>query len=301
MPYTASLSTRRAVAMLLALAAMLLGLTIASQAGAVSPARAAGNVVYNSIPVPLATNYPSLNFTAQNTNELGDLIQLGGTDRVLDDVTFTFSSWACEEGIWASGDCDTTPGSSFIHPITLNVYAVAAGGNVGALLATTTEPVQVPYRPSVADECNTGYGPNCVDGFAFNHTFSLTSLAVALPNQVIVTVAFNTSSEGYDPIGPPFNSDYDFINVAAPNAPVTVGADVDTDVVIINALDTGDELEPQSDWSGFGLGINVTAHSALAATGSETNLLGAGFGGALLLAGAMALVLTARRRQVTAE
>ncbi len=292
---------RRTIAVLVALAVMLLGLTIASQAGPASPARAAGNVVFDSVPVPLASSYPSLSFTAQNTNELGDLIQLGGTDRVLDDVTFTFVSWACEEGTWVAENCETTPGSYYTHPITANVYAVGAGNTVGALLATTTEPVQVPYRPSVDEECETGYGPDCVNGLAFNHTFSLTSLAVTVPNQIIVTVTFNTSTEGYDPYGPPFNSDYDFLNVAAPNAPVTVGSDPDTDVVIISAADTGDELEPQGDWTGFGLGIQVTAHTTLAATGSETNLIGAGIGSALLLMGAAALVLTARRRQEAAQ
>ena len=294
-----SLPMRRAVAMLLALAAMLLGLTIASQAAGVSPARAAGNIVYNSVPEPLGTNYPSLSFQAQDTNELGDLLVLGGTDRTLDEVTFTFVSWACENGDWFEGCETTTPGSSFTHPVKLNVYAVGAGDTVGALLATTTETVTVPFRPSTDDECDTGYGPNCVNGLAFNHTFSLTSLAVTVPNQVIVSVAFDTNTSGYNPIGDP--GQYDYLNVGAPNLAASVGTDPDTDVVFISADDTDEVFEAQGDWSGFGLGIRITAHTTLAATGSETDLVAAGIGSALMLMGAAALLLTARRRQVTAE
>jgi len=305
-----SIPARRAVAMLLALAAMLLGLTLISQATALSPARAVGNVVFDSVPASLASNYPSQGFEATQTNEMGEQVLLAGTDRVLDEVTATYSSWACVTGAWQFSNCETPPGATFDHDLTVNVYAVGAGDTLGALLATKTESVAVPYRPTASPQCigqsaPVNYvggwwdGTQCNNGIAFTHTFSLTSLGVTLPNQVIVTTSYNTNTSGYDPIG--VAGPYDSLNVAAPGSTPTVGTDVDPDVIWVSTAGSDDELVTEDEWEGYNLAFRVTAHTTLAATGSETNLVAAGIGGALLLAGAMALVLTARRRQVSAE
>ncbi len=189
-----------------------------------------GQVIYNSIPDPLPGNLPSQPFQAQGTGEFGDRVQFSaGSGRSLLTTTQTMSSWACESGAWYSGNCATTPGATFSHPITLNIYSVVAGNQVGPLIGAVTQTFNVPYRPS-ADNVNcTGSGPlgnagkwfdgtSCYNGFATNITFNLAGLVV--PNEVIYGIAFNTTTYGYNPIGPSACSatfegcGYDSLNVA---------------------------------------------------------------------------------------
>lgn len=110
-----------------------------------------GPVVYDSIPDSPRGNYTSFGFQATSTDELGNLIELAGDARTLGTVTVAFSSWACETGSDAS--CATSEGASFDHPITVNVYSPAEQPDADDLLATVTETVDVPYRPS-ADPAN---------------------------------------------------------------------------------------------------------------------------------------------------
>ncbi|MER3394041.1 MAG: hypothetical protein RIA38_03640, partial [Microcella pacifica] len=101
-----------------ALALAVTGLTIA----AASPAAAAPAVVYDSIPEAQPASYPSLGYQAQATWEFGDYVLLDGGNRAVSDVTISLTSWACETGQWNLGDCETTPGSTFSHPVTMNLY-----------------------------------------------------------------------------------------------------------------------------------------------------------------------------------
>ena len=117
--------------------------------------------IYSSIPATLPGNVASLGFEATSASEAGDHVAfipaLPATK--LTTVKVVMSSWGCQSGAWFSGDCMTTPGVTFMHPITLNIYAVAGTALVpaaGAGLATQTVTFSIPYRPS-ADPVN------CVD------------------------------------------------------------------------------------------------------------------------------------------
>ena len=217
-------------------------------AGAVAPASAVTTLVYDSIPVSSPGSYPSIGYQATSTNELADLVTLGGTDRALSSVTVGLTNWACES--WATATpCATTPGSSFTHPITLNLYEVDnSGANpvVGDVILSVTEDKTIPFRPSADANCTGGKwfdGVTCNSGYAFNVTFDLSGAAPVVGSDVIVGIAYNTQHRGYAPIGQP--GPYNSLNVSLAGAAPTVGTDVTQDEMYISSgasalgLDTG--------------------------------------------------------------
>jgi hypothetical protein len=166
-----------------------------------------GQTIYNNIPSPLPGNVPSVGFEATGTSEFGDRVQFASGGRALTTVIVTMSSWGCESGTWVNGDCVTTPGASFSHPITLNVYNVGVGNAPGTVIGTMTQTFAIPFRPSADNVHCTGgrwfdaASSACYNGLATNVTFDLTSQHLTLPNQVIFGVAYNTSHFGYAPVG----------------------------------------------------------------------------------------------------
>lgn len=211
-------------------------LLVAASLLAAAPASAAIVDVYDAIPDTLPPNVSSLGFQAQRTSEFGQretLVEAGAT---LETVEIGFSTWACESGSWSTG-CVTTPGATYQHPVTVTVYEVV-GGEPGPVLATTTETVDVPFRPSAnTDPLPTGCGPgattwfspvtsSCFNGMLFTWAFDLSSAGAVLPAEVIVGVAFNTNSYGAAPIG--VTGPYDSLNVAL-RGEVTVGSLPDPD------------------------------------------------------------------------
>ncbi len=199
--------------------------------------QALGQVIYDSTVSPLPGNLPSEGFEAFGLREFGDGITFAGTSRGLVNVTVTLSSFACQNGNWFSGNCGTTPGATFSVPITLNIYN--AGNPVpGSQIATVTQTITVPYRPS-ADNVNcTGVDAGkwfdassgqCFNGLAANVTFDFSSLNVVLPNSVVYGLVYNTTHYGPNPIGESATCfgttagcSYDALNIAL--APVvTVG------------------------------------------------------------------------------
>lgn len=211
-------------------------LLVAASLLAAAPASAAIVDVYDAIPDTLPPNVSSLGFQAQRTSEFGQretLVEAGGT---LETVEIGFSTWACESGSWSTG-CVTTPGATYQHPVTVTVYEVV-GGEPGPVLATTTETVDVPFRPSAnTDPLPTGCGPgattwfspvtsSCFNGMLFTWAFDLSDAAAVLPAEVIVGVVFDTNSYGAAPIG--VTGPYDSLNVAL-RGEVTVGSLPDPD------------------------------------------------------------------------
>jgi hypothetical protein len=199
-------------------------------------ALAAGTTIYDTIPHPTAGNYPSQPYQAQQVAEFGDQVQFAAGPRGLREITVLMSSWGCQSGAWYSNNCVSASGATFSHPVTVNVYAVGVGGAVGALLATKTQTFAIPYRPSASPSC-TGLdagkwsdGTTCYNGFATPITWDLSSLNVTLPNNVIISVAFNTSNYGAAPIGPaPCSATtagcpYDSLNVALVNPATSTSA-----------------------------------------------------------------------------
>jgi hypothetical protein len=242
---TAATRIRRAVALLLAVLVASVALAFAQSANAPA-AHAADAVVYDAIPSPLPPNVASLGFSATRTSELGDLVTLDpGTSRAVDRVEVGFSSWACESGAWNTDDCVTAPGATFEHPVTVTLYAVGAGGAVGAPIATVTQTITAPYRASADTvNCSGGRwwdGSTCSNGVLFTASFDFSATSPVVPDQVIVGVAFDTFTAGASPL--PVRGPYDALNVALEGA-ASVGDDGDADVVYLNSSVAGNYETP---------------------------------------------------------
>lgn len=195
--------------------------------------------IYNNIPNPLPGNDFSLAFEATQADQFGDQLQFAAGPRTLTTVTQGLSSWGCESGAWFDGQCLTTPGATFSHPITLNIYNVGAGNAVGSVIASVTQTFAIPYRPS-ADNVNcTGANAGkwyhaasstCFNGYATTITFNLVGLGIVVPNNVIYGIAYNTTHYGNPPVGEAaacYTSSggcgYDSLNVLTTSAAPSVG------------------------------------------------------------------------------
>jgi hypothetical protein len=168
--------------------------------------------VYNSIPNPLPGNVKSEGLEADGLAELGDALSLTGPVGALHQVTVVLSSWACQSGGVYAGNCASNPGATFNQSVTMNIYAVGDPGTLtpGTPLATLTDTFSIPYRPTAATpaQCNgdvtawyNSKDQKCYHGIAAPITFNFTNQHIALPQQVIVTVAYNTTHYGPHPIG----------------------------------------------------------------------------------------------------
>jgi len=225
----------RRFSILLALLAALLALPVAGAAAAPTP-----SVVYDALPTPLPPNVASLGFQATQTSEFGDYFHLGGTDRILHNVTVTMSDWALYSD-YATDSRYSGNSTSWTHPITVNVYSnhLGANGVPDTLLATTTQTITIPWRPAADPTCpfgGTAWRASdglCYNGLAFNATFDMSSLNVTLPNDVIVGVVYNTQTYGPAPIGS--NGPYNSLNVGVPSGQTaSVGTDDNPDNVFWN-------------------------------------------------------------------
>ena len=217
---------------------------------ALSASASAKTVVYNNIVAPLPGNFASIGFAATSTAEYGGQVELAGTARKHPTVTVAMSAWACQSGNWSTGETCSTPkpNKKFKWPLTLNIYSVGAGGAVGTKLGSVTHTFGMPYRPSTSMMCTeagdkgawfdaaapgTETIEKCFHGLAFELKFH-PSVAAPLPNNVIVSVAYNTSNHGEKPVGSaPCQSTtagcyYDSLNVAVIE-PAEGGATVGSD------------------------------------------------------------------------
>jgi hypothetical protein len=209
------------------------------------------SAAYNAIPSKLSGSVTSRGFECCQTHEFGDQIVLGGTGRKLQSMSAVFVSWGCEDGSWNNGDCATTVGATFPVALTFTIYD-DDGGSPGAVLAESTQIVNVLYRPSASAKCGDGRWYNtkdklCYNGFAQTIEMVFPNQASTLPDAVIWSVSFNTTTAGYEPLGvQACNGEsggcgHDSLNVgafSAPNAPY-VGIDVDDDEVFLNGAIVG--------------------------------------------------------------
>jgi len=193
-------------------------------------ASSAATAVYSNLPKPLPGNVQSVGFQATSAAELGGQIQMTAS-ATNPTVTVGMSSWACQSGGATDGSCVSSHGSTFNVPITLNIYEVGAENSVGAKLVTLTQNFAVPYRPSANLTKCVGNGGwfkqgNCFHGKLFKLKFAKLGskkAPVALPEKVIVSVAFNTFTHGYAPTG--VEGPYDSLNVAL-TEPLKAGEEV---------------------------------------------------------------------------
>ena len=243
-----------------------------------SPAFAAVSVVYDAVPSPLPPNVASLGFQATQTSEFGDYVHLAGTDRNLTTVTVTMSDWA----LFSDYSTDTRylgNSSNWTHPITLNVYNVVPGSpnTVGSLIGTVTQTITIPWRPVADPTCSTATAwrsPSdslCYNGLAFNATFDLSSLNVTLPNDVIVSVAYNTQTYGTTPmvLAGPYNS----LNVGVPTGQTaSVGTDDSADKVFWNsATGTAGVFREDTGWTPNGT-VNIQINASAPLVGPATSV-----------------------------
>lgn len=244
---------KRLIAAMTAAALLTVGLVSSTALAGPGPMPKA---VYNAIPSKVTGNVPSLGFEATQTTEFGDQVILEGTARTLQSMSVVFSSWGCESGAWNTADCVTTPGATFPVPLTFTIYEDNAGF-AGDVLATRTETVNVKYRPSTSANCTDGKWYNSKDQTCYNglaQTFKMTFPGLAtLTNQVIWTVAYNTTHYGPVPIGqaaPCYTETggcgYDSFNVGVESVPGAPFAGID--IAEGSAFRNG---VMESDWDGY--------------------------------------------------
>ncbi len=213
-----------------------------------------GEVIHDSIPGTLPSNSPSLGYQATQTSEFGDRITFAGTGRDLSQAAITLSSWACESGTWNTG-CTTTPGATFDHPITLNIYEANEDGTVGSLIASRTQTFSIPYRPTSDPTCASptawrDTNGNCFNGI--NHVVLFDLSGITVPNTIVYGVAFNTQSYGDTPAGS--NGPYNALNVSLATG-ASVGANDNEDEVYWDSTYPGRTAGFASD-SGWGASGN---------------------------------------------
>jgi hypothetical protein len=226
-----------------------------SQGLAGTPAVVPGDVVYNAIPATLPANMPSNAYQAQQASEFGDLVHLAGTSRHLNTVTVTMSDWA------KHSDNAKYPTGGWSMPITLNVYKAPTAGKpnvAGDLLGGVTQTFIVPWRPEADVTCTIGGNPaptawrasdgNCYNGMAFNVTFNLSSLGVALPDDVLIDVAMNTETWGPQPYG--VDGPYDSLNIGAVGT-VSTGSDNEADQLFENTETASNYSDNGTGGTGF--------------------------------------------------
>ncbi len=189
---------------------------------ALSAATAGAATIYNNIPSPTPKNTASIGFEATSTAEFGGAVGFSGTVRKNPQVSIVLSSWACQEG--AGTSCKTIGGATFNWPITVKVYNVGPEGSVGSLITESTKTLAIPYRPSADNKDCTpngegvvGYTKECFHGKEKKFVYPLEAM---LPNEAIVSVAYNTTNYGASPVGPaacskfsPSRCAYDSLNV----------------------------------------------------------------------------------------
>src|SRR5690606_24430878 len=105
-----------------------------------------------------------------------------------------------------------------------SVYERGEGNEVGDLIRSKTETFQFPYRPSSDATCadptqfKNAEG-NCQNGQLKEIGWKLSG--TTLPDEVVISVAFNTQTWGYAPVGKPTPADS--LNFAL-RAPPSIGS-----------------------------------------------------------------------------
>jgi hypothetical protein len=198
-------------------------------------------VAYNTIPKTLPGNVPSVGPEAYAFIELGDgLGTFAPYTSTIGQVTVVLSSWACQSGTWQAG-CDSGNTAKFSQDITFNLYAVSGDSTtsgpyvVQAQLESITKTFSIPYRPSAtpskcsdASQWYSKQDKTCYNGIAVPVMIDFSSMAIAMPANglVAVTVAYNTSNYGPNPLGTSTacytangGCPYDSLNISTYNPP----------------------------------------------------------------------------------
>lgn len=278
-------------------------------------------VAYNAMPSDVVNCVnPGIGFEATSTSEFGNAVNLSSSaGRTLASLKMDMQSFACQTGHWNGNPHDisnnvepcaftdaTNP--TFQWPVTANIYALNTDGTPGNLLATSGPVTQtIPYRPAhdtsghctnVDNTSNSGnrwWNPAALGGAGACQSSIATVLSfnfpagITLPDQVIWTVSFATTSEGtivspaqgvqdcssgadlrfpgltdggcpYDSLNPGDNGNTGGADFPASHITLApyAGSDVTTGVAYLNQGGTG--LQSQNGWAGLRpLGEIITA------------------------------------------
>jgi hypothetical protein len=210
-------------------------------------AKADNIVLYRTIPEALPPNVASQPFQAQQTAEFGDFIQLAyyGAEHPLYSVAVVVSDWAYESTYEAVGTS-----SGYLVPMTLTLYNPGDGIVPGSVIGASQTEAFIPWRPEPSAGCGEAWLAS--DGHCYNGALSTVIFGfdgLALPQQLIWGLAFNTQSWGYQPTGTP--GPYNSLNVAVTTTGPSVGTDVNPDAVFWNTSTAG----YYSDGGAAGAGI----------------------------------------------
>jgi hypothetical protein len=264
---------------------------------AATTATAQTQTVYNNLPRPLPGNVGSEGPEAYAFAELGDGLTLTANTGTIGKVTVIMSSWACYSGNWFSSNCITPSGATFSQPLTINIYSVndtVSLPAVGSLLGTITQTFDLPYRPSSdSAHCPDDYAGSsrwynskdktCYHGLAVPATVNYSNQHIPIPTngKIVVTVAYNTTHYGPNPIGESASCfrtsagcPYDSLNISTDTTSGTfVSAPLDANGIFVNyrlpnssctgAIATGVLLDDTAPgcWAGYHPQIAVRANT----------------------------------------
>jgi hypothetical protein len=243
-------------------------LLVASAALAVAAGTASAQTIYDNLHGNLS-DVPSVGFEATSTSEFGGQVEFARTARIDPTVTIVLNSWACQN-LKGEAECETTPGSTFTWPITLNVYDVEENNEPGPKIASMNEEPTIPFRPSPNPKCKpapiekwVGWGNKCLPDKAVKVSFRLEG--VELPEKAIISVAYNTTTYGYEPT-PGDEKGEDSLNVGVTEPPGTpsVGKDSLPKYAYVNSTYSAMyEPEPHGPEGTFSLANGWTGYQPL--------------------------------------
>lgn len=180
--------------------------------------------VYKTIPQTLDLSYEGLALNGTNVRALGDSINLGGTNRILESVDVVLVSHT------QASSYATLPGhnpAGYRHPVTAIVYN--RDGNSLTVLAQRTEEILIPWRPATLSD-GSAYP---YSGFAFKARINFPPVLNApLSGTIGVLIAYNTQSSGFNPIG--VAGPYNGLNIALTPVVPTIGTDFNSGRILWN-------------------------------------------------------------------
>lgn len=174
--------------------------------------------VYKTMPQVMDLSYGGSPLSGNVNKALGDTVTIGGSNRVLESVETILVSWA-KAADYPALAAENPKG--FYHPVTALVYN--RDGNTFTLIGQRTESIFVPWRPLTLSD-GSAYPYN---GLAFKARFNFPPMAATpLSPTIGVLIAYNTQSNGFNPIGTagPYNS----LNIALGSPVPSVGVNSDT-------------------------------------------------------------------------
>lgn len=191
-------------------------------------------VVFNQIPANLDLSYTSYSFSANHSRAIGNYVQLAGSERYLNAVTVTMVTWAKQSDFSNSTYADYSNTAGWNHYVEVVIYAVDNSGSSPVLnyVASSGGDVLIPWKPTVVPPGypETGVSPYPYEGYAFNLSFQFDG-SVQLPDQLVVSVNYDTQNYGYEPKGVP--GPFNQLNVAAdPAVTPTVGTDLTSSIYV---------------------------------------------------------------------